>query len=341
MWALSLASILKEGTSLAMMQNNESVMKRILRCRPVRRFVCQPFLRANKWGWKHAPAALISTRAVRRYGDTLQTLVRLSSSRGQLHGTFFLRNRPELDLLRSLAMKQPQGATLKIAVVACSNGAEVYSILWTLRSARPDLRIALYGIDISKEVVAIAREGKYPLETQKLIGSPIFQGLTAEEMGAMFYRNGDQMEIREWLKEGIEWYVADAGDPELRSRLGPMDIVVANKFLCHMEPVNAEKCLRAVALLVAPGGHLFVSGIDLEVRTKVALELSWRPVRELLEDIHDGDLSVRRDWPWRYWGLEPIDRKKRHWEVRYASVFQIGMPSVEEVQEVREVIDVT
>jgi hypothetical protein len=52
--------------------------------------------------------------------------------------------------------------------------------------------------------------------------------------------------------------------------------------------------------------------------------LGWAPVRELLQEIHDGDPSVRRDWPWRYWGLEPFDRKRRDWNVRYASVFQLS-----------------
>ena len=57
------------------------------------------------------------------------------------------------------------------------------------------------------------------------------------------------------------------------------------------------------------GRILFVSGIDLEVRTKVARELGWRPDPELFEQIHDGDASVRSDWPLRWCGLEPLERR--------------------------------
>jgi SAM-dependent methyltransferase len=110
----------------------------------------------------------------------------------------------------------------------------------------------------------------------------------------------------------------------LVSALGEQDVVVANKFLCHMPPVGAEKCLRNLVRLVKPGGYLFVSGVDVDVRTKVAIELGWEPVRNLIEEMHDGDPSVRRDWPWQYWGLEPFDGKRHDWSVRYASVFQIG-----------------
>jgi hypothetical protein len=76
--------------------------------------------------------------------------------------------------------------------------------------------------------------------------------------------------------------------------IGPQDMVVASNFLCHMEPPAAENCLRNIAGLVKRGGYLFVSGVDLEVRAKVARELGWRPIPE---QIHDGDPSVRGDWP--------------------------------------------
>jgi hypothetical protein len=41
-------------------------------------------------------------------------------------------------------------------------------------------------------------------------------------------------------------------------------------------------------------------------------------------EIHDGDPSVRADWPWQWWGLEPFDRRKSDWRVRYASVFRVN-----------------
>jgi SAM-dependent methyltransferase len=74
-------------------------------------------------------------------------------------------------------------------------------------------------------------------------------------------------------------------------------MVVASNFLCHMEPSKAENCLRNIANIVKPGGYLFVTGIDLDVRAKVACELHCRPIPELIEEIHEGDPSVRRDWP--------------------------------------------
>jgi hypothetical protein len=92
-----------------------------------------------------------------------------------------------------------------------------------------------------------------------------------------------------------------------------------------MAPADAEKCLRNMAQLVIPGGYLFASGVDLDVRTKVALDLGWDPVVELIAEIHDGD-TLRADWPWGWWSLEPLDRRRRNWQTRYAAAFQIVSP---------------
>jgi chemotaxis methyl-accepting protein methylase len=286
--------------------------------------VGKPFLRINERAWKFLPAFVTTRTPIREYGNFLQSLVRMQAPRRQYHGTFFFRNRAELVLIRALAEKKPHGAMLRIAILACSNGAEVYSIVWTIRSARPDLRLAVNALDISSDIVTIASNSVYSREDQELVGSPIFERISDAEMQTMFDQDGGSMKVKTWLKQGIEWHVGDAGDRQLAKSLGLQDIVVANKFLCHMAPPDAEECLRSIAHVVAPGGYLFVSGIDLDVRTKVASDLGWIPVQDLIEEIHDGDPSVRRDWPWKYWGLEPFDRKKPDWRTRYASVFQLG-----------------
>jgi hypothetical protein len=49
---------------------------------------------------------------------------------------------------------------------------------------------------------------------------------------------------------------------------------------------EAETCLRNIAE-VKPGGYLFVTGIDLDVRT-MARDLCLQPVPELIEETHEG-----------------------------------------------------
>lgn len=282
------------------------------------------FLRLNERVWYRLPSRVRDLRPVRSYGAWLHTLVCRRARREMYVGTSFLRNRPMLELIRRLSDRKGNGASLRIAVLACSIGAEVYSILWIIRSARPDLKVALQAVDISKEVLRFAEKGVYGADASAAVAWPIFEHLTSHEKQEMFDWEGDQAKVKSWLNEGVTWKLGDAADPELVGALGQQDIVVASNFLCHMPPADAGRCLRNIARLVRPGGHIFVSGVDLDVRTKVALDLGWSPMPELMADIHDGDSSVRGDWPWRWWGLEPLDQRRPDWHTRYAAAFQIN-----------------
>jgi chemotaxis methyl-accepting protein methylase len=294
--------------------------------------------------WNKLPESLRLSPPGQAYGRLLNARVRRRAVREQYFGTFFLRNRAELEMIRRLADRRALGSSLNISVLACSKGTEVYSIAWVIRSARPDLRLTIRAVDISEEILECARKGIYSLrpfrdqKTNECVGMrtdaawntwrdqeiSIFEPLTDEEMKAMFEVNGDLATVRPWIREGISWLQGDANDPRLIDILDHPDILLANRFLCHMRPQAAENCLRNIARLVKPGGYLFVSGIDLDVRTKVAREMGWHLAADLIREIHEGDTSLRKDWPLEYWGLEPFRDDRPDWKIRYASVFQIG-----------------
>jgi len=181
----------------------------------------------------------------------------------------------------------------------------------------------LHAVDISKRAVEFGECGKYSLVDPQLTDSDVFERMNETEMMDLFDCDGDVVTVKSWIKEGIEWQVGDVVKPETIDALGPQDIVIASNFLCHMPPLTAESCLRNIARLVSPGGYLFVSGIDLDVRTKVADDLGWHPLQELLEEIHEGDLCMKTFWPWHYAGLEPLNKKRRDWKRRYAAAFQV------------------
>jgi len=306
----------------------------------VQKFLVNRYLWVARRIWRRIPARLRSLPVLVRYGAHLHSLVLRFDDRRQNHSTFFFRNRAELELIRRLADQASLGSSIDMAVFACSKGAEVYSIAWALKAARPDLTINLRAVDVSQEVVEFARRGVYSLQDRdnksdaaelrvntyrdQPPGYSPFMFMSESEMSAMFDRDGDVVRVKSWIKEGISWHCADAGNPELRSILPPHDIIIANRFLCHMEPATAERILRNVSRVLKPGGYLFVSGVDLDVRMRVAMDMKWEPVTELMEEVHDGDPSLRDGWPLDYWAKEPIEPGRRDAMIRYASAFKIS-----------------
>jgi chemotaxis methyl-accepting protein methylase len=182
-------------------------------------------------GWLHVPPAYW-------YGLHLHRLVRRFAQRHQNHSTFFFRNRPELELLRRLADRASRGSHLAISVLACSKGAEVYSIAWTLRSTRPDLKLHLHAVDIAPDIVEFAKAGGvYSLKSfheglanrdtltrnthKDQVAYSIVERMTEHERSSMFEVEGDVARIKPWLKEGITWNCMSADDPDLATALGP------------------------------------------------------------------------------------------------------------------------
>src|SRR5262245_22078244 len=226
----------------------------------LRKYLGRPYLLMNILIWNHLPASLASWRPVRRYGCHLHSLIQLRAARRQYVGTFFFPNRPELELLIRLLDQKRQSSTLNLTVLACSKGAEVYSISYAIRCARTDLKVRLCALDISKDILEFAEAGVYSLRSHDgsgaapslgsgpLVGdvatstsrdqpsSSIFERMSSGEMKAMFDREGDQVRVKPRFREGITWHLGEAGDPDLVSALGPQDVVVANRFLCHMYP---------------------------------------------------------------------------------------------------------
>jgi chemotaxis methyl-accepting protein methylase/mannose-6-phosphate isomerase-like protein (cupin superfamily) len=300
-----------------------SRLTRLVRLRIFRKSPIGAYLRLNQLLWSKLPASFTALSPIGSYGNFLNTLARSHGVRAQAFSTFFLRNRPELELIKRLVERRTRGDTLRVAVLGCSTGAEVYSVAWRIRSARPDLKLILHAVDISKRAVEVGRCGVYRLVAPQATNADIFERMTGAEIEELFNRDGNVVTVKSSIKEGINWHVGDAGDSETLDALGPQDIVVANNFLCHMEPPMAERCLRNIARLVSPHGHLFVSGVDLDIRTKVAADLGWHPLQELLEDIHEGDPCMIALWPCHYAALEPLNKGRKDWRLRYASAFQL------------------
>lgn len=312
--------------------------------RLLRKVLGRPYVAVNTWIWRRLASRFASRRIVQAYGNHLHCLNQLRSTRTQSVGTFFFRNRPQLELMRRLIHQWPRGSTVTIAILGCSKGAEVYSISHIIRRSRRDLRFHIKALDISPGILEFARAGAYDLgspyappngtrgrleapddvssNTSRDQPSSMFERVSPRELEEMFVRDHECVKIRSELRRDISWHLGDAGDPNLVNALGIQDIVAANDFLCHMRPRDAEGCLRNIARLVTPGGYLFVSGVDLDVRGKVARDLGWIPITEAISEIHEGDPSLRRGWPLEYWGLEPFNRGRNDWATRYATVFR-------------------
>lgn len=268
--------------------------------------------------WERLPEGARTSWMGYALGRSINRRARRRLQRERCEYTRFLRLRPQLDVVQRLVSHAAPHSQLRLTVLGCSTGAELYSFLWAMRSVRRDLNIAATGVDLSSSAIEIARLGRYPQGTREL------EGLSPEEISVLFEEDNGTMKVRDWIAEGAQWRSANACDPVLRVALGAQDIVVANNFLIHMYPPHDEAALRTIVRLVNPGGYLFVHGVDTDVRARVVRDLGLAPVRYKVEDQYMlMDPQNLPTWPFHWSSREPINKRFRNWETRYASVFRV------------------
>lgn len=277
--------------------------------------------------WQCLPSGLHERPPASYVNRWIHSLSRRFSSRKQSHmaprTTRFRRYPPLLLTLADLIKNLPDGDTVRLCVMGCSTGAELYSVLWAVQKARADLKLLPIGVDLSASAVEKAKAGRYSTNDREMSGLP------EEFWPELFDITQLNLTIKPSLRAGVEWIVGDVRDDALRAQLGPQDIVIANNFLIFMKEPEAADCLRNIVRLIKPGGLLLCRGVDLDVRERVVQQFSLKPISLRIEELHEINVRERRGWPWEYWGLEPLDKARKDWVHRYATIFQAPCSSDE------------
>lgn len=260
------------------------------------------------------PEGLRRAPLLNPYGRFLHRLARLKAEPAQSSWTCFLRNRAEIAYIAALGRSVRAGGRLSVAIFGCSTGAEAFSASYALRDQVGRIEIRIFASDILADNIAAAKAGRFEIAGKET------ENLSPEEIDALFEKRGEAYHVRERWRRPIDFAIVDATAPDI-ARFGQFDVVIANKFLIHMPPRVARACLRNLVSVIRPGGVLLVSGVDLDVKTEIVRELGLLPDVAAIGALHEGDATLRRSWPLDYWGLEPLNRRRKDFDLRYAVAF--------------------
>src|SRR5713226_9684765 len=103
-------SVLRRSPAPEGSQMIRRLMERMARLRVLGKSPSGAHLRYSEWLWGRLPQSLTTLAPARAYGRLMNCLVRLRGNRTQYHGTFFFRNRPELELICRLARLRGGGS---------------------------------------------------------------------------------------------------------------------------------------------------------------------------------------------------------------------------------------
>ncbi len=174
------------------------------------------------------------------------------------HETSFFRHAASFDALRSIVLpdllnQRVRGAYLSLWSAGCSTGQEPYSLAM-LALAEEDVagRFTVWGSDVSRRVIEIARRGRYL--PRALAGLP------------PAYQQRFLREVR--TERGVEFEVVDAVRERVRfmsinlltaTDFSPRhDVIFCHNVLIYFAPEAATRLLNALATRLRPGGYLLL-----------------------------------------------------------------------------------
>jgi chemotaxis methyl-accepting protein methylase len=225
---------------------------------------------------------------------------------------------PVLDFLGNPRALQQSGERLDILLMACSSGAEVYTIASWLMQQVPGLNFHIHASDLHDELVEYARAGKYTRDEvlhSEYIDQP-FIDATFEQVDGGYV-------VRPEIRARTSFRQANLLDGDgLRKHFGKAPLVIAQNVLFHLSPANATIAFENLVSLTTSRAVLLLEGMDLGLRSALTARHGLRPLptdaRQIYEETR---VHTPPDWWNYYWGVEPYTPFHPDRERRYATIF--------------------
>jgi chemotaxis protein methyltransferase CheR len=175
--------------------------------------------------------------------------------------TSFFRDVHPFESLRKsvipdLIRRRADARALAIWCAASSTGQEPYSLAMLLREHFPELRtwnVLLLATDLSREVLARAREGKYSqLEVNR--------GLAAPLLVKYFKQHGTQWQLNEEIRKLVDFRELNLSQPW--PYLPRMDLILNRNVMIYFDVATKKSILSRIARLLRPDGYLLLGGSE-------------------------------------------------------------------------------
>ena len=173
--------------------------------------------------------------------------------------TEFFRNPEVFDDLASIAypaiMGDKKEATIRVWVVACSTGEEVYSLaialLEFLGAQANNVRIQIFGTDLSEKNIAKARGAVYSEHALRNVSEERVRRFFTKEQGA--YRvNKVVRELCVFARQDV------TKDPPFSN----MDLISCRNFLIYVQPELQDRTMAILHYALRPSGFLLLGNAE-------------------------------------------------------------------------------
>jgi chemotaxis protein methyltransferase CheR len=207
-----------------------------------------------------------------RFGTARKAELEEIVERVTTNETYFFRELYQLETLRDeilpeLAQKRPRGQRLTIWSAGCATGEEAYTIailvLETGLFGGWDVRV--FGNDISRRVLAVARKGAY--------GRSSFRATDERYLRRYFREVEGKYQVRDEVKALVSFGHLNLIDDDMLSIVGDVEVVLCRNVLIYFDLEARKRAIAAFHRKLLKGGYLLLGHSESLLNISTAFQL--------------------------------------------------------------------
>ncbi len=181
------------------------------------------------------------------------------------HHTYFFREFSHFQFLEHVGLKKIIEAkraagskVIRIWSAACSRGQEVYSLSMflhdVLNKLAPDFKYEIFGSDVDKESVGIARNGVYLYDEVKEIPTHYLEGNWARGTGAI----SNYVKAKKNIKDPCSFDVVNLMNIPSSLENNKFDIIFCRNVFIYFTPEQIKTISSGLLKSLLPHGYFFI-----------------------------------------------------------------------------------
>jgi chemotaxis protein methyltransferase CheR len=185
--------------------------------------------------------------------------------------TYFFRERGQLralidEIVPSLLVQR--GGPVNVWSAGCSSGEEPYTIVMLALEAglRPGVDLRIHASDISRRVLARAREAAYREAS--------FRETPPELRGRYFKERDGLSVLSEDVRRHVTFTHVNLLEPARFTRFGPLDVVLCRNVIIYFDRETKKRVVESFAERLVPGGYLLLGHSESLIHVTSAFELA-------------------------------------------------------------------
>jgi chemotaxis protein methyltransferase CheR len=171
--------------------------------------------------------------------------------------TYFFREPQQLQAFRSellpmLRARNERFRRLRIWSAGCSSGEEAYTVSMLIRESGlfDGWDLEIYGTDISKRVLTLARRAEY--------GASSLRATPEEYLNRYFEAVGARYKVRDEVRSTVSFGQMNLLDPEMIQLVPRADVIFCRNVMIYFDVPARKRVLKVFYEKLFPGGYLLL-----------------------------------------------------------------------------------